>query len=75
MMRILIPLALLISLPALAGGRVHSSGYVRKDGTYVAPHERSAPNSTKQDNWSSKPNVNPNTGEKGSKDPDAPKTK
>ena len=40
---------------------------IRKDGTYVAPHQRWTPNSTKLDNFSTKGNVNPYTGEKGSK--------
>jgi hypothetical protein len=48
-------------------------GYVKKSGTYVAPHQRTAPNKSKSDNWSSKGNQNPYTGEKGSRDPYAPK--
>lgn len=51
------------------GGVVHVRGYTRKDGTYVAPHDRTAPNDTKLDNWSTKGNVNPETGEPGTKDP------
>ena len=47
-------------------------GYVTKSGTYVAPHVQTAPNRTKVDNWSSKPNVNPYTGKEGTKDPFAP---
>lgn len=47
---------------------VHVRGYTKKDGTYVAPHERSAPNDTKLDNWSHKGNINPNTGEIGTKE-------
>lgn len=46
---------------------VYVSGHTRKDGTYVAPHYRSAPNSTKADNWSTKGNVNPYTGKAGTK--------
>lgn len=38
-------------------------------GTYVMPHYQTAPNATKLDNWSSKPNVNPYTGKPGTKDP------
>lgn len=44
-------------------------GYTRSNGTYVAPHYQTAPNATKLDNWSSKPNVNPYTGQQGTKDP------
>lgn len=49
-------------------------GYVKPStGTYVAPHVRTAPNRTKVDNWTSRPNVNPYTGKPGTKDPYAPK--
>lgn len=44
-------------------------GYVKKDGTYVQPHFRSAPNGTKLDNYSTKGNTNPYTGKKGTVDP------
>lgn len=49
--------------------QVRVKGYVRKDGTYVAPHYRSAPNSSKSDNYSTKGNYNPYTGKKGTADP------
>ncbi len=42
-------------------------GYTKKNGTHVAPHQRSDKNSTKSDNWSTKGNVNPYTGKKGTK--------
>lgn len=48
---------------------VHTSGYLRRNGTYVQPHFQTAPNAIKADNWSSKPNVNPITGKPGTKDP------
>jgi hypothetical protein len=48
-------------------------GSVRKDGTYVSPHHRTTPNKTRTDNYSSKPNVNPYTGKRGTVDPYAPK--
>jgi len=48
---------------------VHVSGHVTRAGTYVAPSYRTAPNRTKVDNWSSKPNVNPYTGKAGTKNP------
>lgn len=41
------------------------NGYMRQDGTYVQPHFRSDSNSTKIDNYSSKGNTNPYTGERG----------
>ena len=52
--------------------QVHVKGYTRKDGTYVAPHVRSSPNSTPLDNWSVKGNFNPYTGEEGKKNPPFP---
>jgi hypothetical protein len=50
-----------------AGAATRVKPYVRKDGTYVQPHWRSSPNSTRLDNYSSKGNVNPFTGKKGTK--------
>ena len=45
----------------------HVSGYTRKDGKHVAPYMRSAPNGSQKDNFSTKGNVNPYTGKKGTK--------
>ncbi len=47
----------------------HVHGYVRKDGTYVRPHDRTKPNGTQYDNWSTKGNVNPETGKPGTVTP------
>jgi hypothetical protein len=55
------------------GGRTHVKGHMKKNGTYVAPHDRTAPNKTKTDNWSTKGNVNPETGKAGTKSPDPKK--
>ncbi len=49
---------------------VHVNGYTTKNGTYVAPYTRTAPNNTTLDNYSTKPNVNPYTGAVGTKSPD-----
>lgn len=46
---------------------VHVNGYTRADGTYVQPYERTAPNSTVNDNYSTSGNVNPYTGTAGTK--------
>lgn len=56
-----------LALSAMADKSV--KGYTKKDGTYVAPHHKSSPNSRKDDNYSSKGNVNPYTGKKGYVDP------
>ncbi|MGX1373107.1 hypothetical protein RKD56_000185 [Priestia megaterium] len=42
-------------------------GYYRKDGTYVRPHMRSDPDGNFNNNWSTKGNINPYTGEEGTK--------
>lgn len=44
------------------GGDVSVKGYFRKDGTYVQPHTRSAPDSSPYNNYSLPGNYNPNTG-------------
>lgn len=45
------------------------NGYYRKDGTYVQPHYRSSPDSSYNNNWSVKPNINPYTGQQGTRSP------
>lgn len=56
-------------LPATVSAQVHVRGYVNKNGTYVAPYYRSSPNSTPLDNYSTKGNINPYTGQAGTKNP------
>jgi hypothetical protein len=78
-------LAVMLGLPGFAlargGGRGRGSSrgssggshpvrpYTRRDGTYVPGHRQTNPDSTKRNNWSSKPNMNPYTGKAGTKDP------
>lgn len=45
-----------------------TSGYVKGNGTYVAPSHATNPNGTRADNYSTKGNVNPYTGKAGTKD-------
>lgn len=59
--------ALLIAAPLSAQTQVQ--GHWRKDGTYVQPHTRTNPNNSTYDNWSSKPNYNPYTGQQGTQNP------
>lgn len=47
--------------------KTYVKGYNRKDGTYVAPHYRTKANGTKNDNWSTRGNINPYTGKAGTK--------
>jgi hypothetical protein len=49
------------------GGAVHVKGYIRRNGTYVAPHVRSAPDGEFWNNWSTEGNVNPYTGQPGTR--------
>jgi len=46
---------------------VSVKGYYKKDGTYVRPHMRSDPDGIFDNNWSTKGNINPYTGEEGTK--------
>lgn len=56
-----------ISTISYVYANVHVKGYYRKNGTYVQPHYRSAPDDIIYNNWSYKGNVNPYTGEIGTK--------
>jgi hypothetical protein len=46
---------------------VRVKGYVKRDGTYVAPSRRTAPDARFNNNWSTKGNYNPYTGAAGTK--------
>lgn len=65
----LILTALICVLPSLVLADTHVKGYTKKDGTYVAPHVRSSPDKSKDNNYGTKGNVNPYTGKPGTKDP------
>lgn len=56
----------------LAQGYHYEQGYTRQDGTYVAPHYQTNPNDTRMDNWSTRGNTNPFTGQPGTQNPYAP---
>jgi hypothetical protein len=59
-----------LMLPAIAvDAQTYVHGYYRKDGTYVQPHYRSSPNGTTLDNYSTRGNINPYTGQVGTRDP------
>jgi hypothetical protein len=64
-------IAIVLSLAAIgASAQVHVNGYTKANGTYVAPHERTAPDTTLQNNYSTKGNVNPYTGKEGTVSPE-----
>jgi hypothetical protein len=52
-------------------GDVRVRGYTRSDGTYVQPHMRSTPDGNRYNNWSTQGNVNPYTGQMGTRSPDS----
>ena len=64
---LLIPFLLFLNTNSFASKNV--KGYTKRDGTHVSPHHRSDPNRTQRDNYSSKPNVNPYNGKRGTKEP------
>ncbi|MHC5820172.1 MAG: hypothetical protein ACYT04_30965, partial [Nostoc sp.] len=57
-----------IASPALADTSVN--GYYRSNGTYVEPYHRSDSNGTTYDNYSTRGNVNPYTGQSGTRNPE-----
>ncbi len=61
--------ALVICITNVFAADVNVRGYFRNDGTYVQPHVRSAPDSNPWNNYSTKGNINPYTGERGYQDP------
>lgn len=44
-------------------------GYYRSNGTYVQGYQKTAPNNTRIDNYSTRGNYNPYTGQQGTKNP------
>ncbi|WP_432411052.1 SH3 domain-containing protein [Rasiella sp. SM2506] len=63
--------AFLFSFAQTNPNHVYVSGYYRSNGTYVQPHYRTAPNSTNRDNFSTRGNTNPYTGQAGYITPDS----
>jgi hypothetical protein len=61
-------LASLLALTAAAqAADTYVRGYTRSNGTYVEPHMRSAPDSTVNNNYSTQGNINPYTGDAGTR--------
>ena len=59
----------LACMPATSNADQYVSGYTRSNGTYVAPHMRSSPDSSYNNNYSTSPKVNPYTGSTGTRSP------
>lgn len=66
---ILFCLASITNFQDVSASSTHVHGHVTKKGSYVQPHRRTSPDKHKYNNWSSKGNVNPYTGKKGTKKP------
>ena len=67
---VLIMLAASIFVAFTADAATRVRGYYKpSSGTYVMPHYRSSPNSTRWDNYSTRGNYNPFTGKKGYSSP------
>ena len=49
------------------GKTTMTKGFVKKNGTYVAPHYKTTPDKTKNNNYSTRGNANPMTGKEGTK--------
>jgi len=60
---------------SVSAADTHVRQYTKKNGTTVAPHHRTAPDKTKANNYSTKGNMNPYTGKKGTVDPNKAPTK
>lgn len=63
---------ILAALAVSAWADDYVRGYTRKDGTYVPPHYRSTPDSSRANNYGSQGNVNPYNGERGYVNPHTP---
>lgn len=72
MKKTILTLALLAA--GAAGAQTYVAPHVRSDGTFVQGHVRSAPNGTRADNYGTRGNVNPYTGQSGTLSPYNPNT-
>lgn len=66
-MKVLTVVVCLLAFSVSAFSSTHVRGTVRRNGHYVQPHYRTSPNRTRLDNYSTKGNVNPYTGKRGTK--------
>jgi hypothetical protein len=69
MIKFLLSTLLMASSAAALAQSHYVHPYTKKDGTYVQGHYKTAPDDTKLNNYSTKGNLNPYTGEEGTVDP------
>jgi len=59
----------LMATAASAQNYQYYPGYTRQNGTYVQPHYQTAPDGNPYNNWSTRGNTNPFTGQPGTRHP------
>jgi hypothetical protein len=59
----------LLAFVSVASADEYVNGYTKKDGTYVQPYHRSDADGNPYNNYSTRGNVNPYTGQPGTKNP------
>ena len=66
-MSVFVVVILVLVITTVANADVRVRGYYRNNGTYVQPHYRSNPDGIRSNNWSTRGNVNPYTGKRGTR--------
>lgn len=64
---VIMSLAIVFGITVCAKADVYVHGYYRSNGSYVEPHYRSNPDNSIYNNWSTSPNINPYTGNRGTR--------
>lgn len=70
MKKIMLATAAFVLLGFAQADADYVNGYTRKDGTYVAPHQRTSPDRSPYNNYDFPGNYNPNTGRTTPGNPD-----
>lgn len=68
-MKIIIIALLMFIYSAVFARDIYVKPYIKKDGTYVQEHYKTAPDNNIHNNYSTKGNINPYTGKEGTVDP------
>ena len=66
-MSIFVVVVLVLVITTVANADVRVRGHYRSNGSYVQSHYRSNPDGIRSNNWSTRGNVNPYTGKRGTK--------
>ena len=68
-MKKIFAIAIAVASSAVFAQDHYVNGYHRYNGTYVQGHHRTNPNSSQYDNYSTRGNINPYTGQQGTHTP------